>query len=217
MQYIDMHCDTLMKGYLGFKKDIYQSKRNMVDVQRLYEAGAEAQFFAIFLPPIAISSKLGPLIPSDDKYIEKLRRILLQTIDAHPDKLAMAFSFSELEANRAAGKCSAILTIEDGRSVDGKLEKLEKYYDMGIRLISLTWNAPNCFGFPNSKDPQIMAEGLTNFGREGVARMNELGMLVDVSHLSDGGFWDVVEICKGPFVASHSNCRSLSPPPESDR
>lgn len=106
---------------------------------------------------------------------------------------------------------SAFLTIEDGRSVNGFMDNLQRYYDMGVRLISLTWNFKNCFGFPNSKDPKIMAEGLTDFGKDAVVRMQELGMLVDVSHLSDGGFMDVAKLAKVPFIASHSNCRTLSP------
>ncbi len=95
--------------------------------------------------------------------------------------------------------------------MDGKLENIKRFYDMGVRVLSLTWNAPNCFGFPNSTDPEIMSKGLTDFGKDAIIYMQELGMLVDVSHLSDGGFYDVANICKKPFVATHSNCRSLSP------
>ena len=118
-----------------------------------------------------------------------------------------------MEENLKNGKISAFLTLEDGRSINGSMEKLERYYDMGVRLISLTWNYANCLGFPNSPDRELMRKGLTSFGKEAVERMEELGMLVDVSHLSDGGFYDVADICKGPFVASHSNCRSLTPHP----
>lgn len=113
--------------------------------------------------------------------------------------------------NRAQGKMSAVLTMEDGAAVRGKLENLKHFYDLGVRALSLTWNFENCFGFPNSKDPAVMERGLTPFGKEAVAYMQELGMLVDVSHLSDGGFYDVAAICKKPFVATHSNCRSSCP------
>lgn len=92
--------------------------------------------------------------------------------------------------------------------MDGRMENLDRFYGMGIRLISLTWNAPNCFGAPNGS-----TGGLTPFGREAVSHMNRLGMLVDVSHLSDRGFSEVAELCKRegkPFVASHSNCRALT-------
>ena len=106
---------------------------------------------------------------------------------------------------------SGLLTFEDGRVIAGKLDNLDAYYKKGIRLISLTWNQENCFGFPNSTNPSIMERGLKDFGKDAVRRMNELGILVDVSHLSDGGFWDVVAISKKPFVASHSNSRDICP------
>jgi len=78
-------------------------------------------------------------------------------------------------------------------------------------LMTLTWNDPNCFGQNHSVDPAFMQRGLTDFGKEAIPYMNDLGIIVDVSHLSDGGFYDVAELSKKPFVASHSNCRALSP------
>lgn len=113
--------------------------------------------------------------------------------------------------NFADGKLSAVFTIEDGRAVQGKMENIKRFYDMGVRAMTLTWNFENCFGAPNSKDPAIMNKGLTDFGKEAIVYMQELGMLVDVSHLSDGGFYDVANICKKPFVATHSNARALCP------
>lgn len=109
----------------------------------------------------------------------------------------------------AAGKVSAFLTVENGCIVDGKMERIDKLYQMGVRLITLTWNDDNCFGHPHAKEAERMRLGLTPFGRKAVTYMAELGILVDVSHLSDGGFYDVAELVRGPFVASHSNCRNL--------
>ena len=106
---------------------------------------------------------------------------------------------------------SAVLTIEDGRSVRGKVDNLKRFYDMGVRLITLTWNYENCFGYPNSYDPDVMGRGLKPFGLEAVEYMNELGMIVDVSHLSDAGFYDVASHAKRPFVASHSDARAICP------
>ena len=82
----------------------------------------------------------------------------------------------------------------------------------GVKAIALTWNFDNCFGHPNSKDPAKMALPLTSFGHEAIAEMNRLGILVDVSHLNDGGFLDVARLSKKPFIASHSNCRALIAP-----
>ncbi len=211
MKYIDLHCDTLMNAFLSHKPTVTQAE-GMVDIKRLREGGAMAQFFAMFLLPPGFE-KFAPEAPkvTDEEYIAALHQILMDTIEENRDVLAFATNADQLMENDKNGKLSAFLTIEDGRSVDGKLENIQRYYDMGVRLISLTWNFENCFGAPNSTDPALMAKGLTPFGKEAVPYMQELGMLVDVSHLSDGGFWDVVALCKKPFVASHSNLRSLSP------
>lgn len=205
MKYIDMHCDTLMAAFRDPNFDLFQNDR-MVDFTKMRQGGALAQFFAMFLIPPGRGEPFD-----DDDYINCLHGALMRNIEAHSDLIGFATNAEELLANEQAGKLSAFLTIEDGRSVNGSMEKLQHYYDMGVRLISLTWNFKNCFGSPNSPDPVTMAEGLTEFGKEAVVHMNELGMLVDVSHLSDGGFMDVAQIAKKPFVASHSNCRALSP------
>ena len=99
--------------------------------------------------------------------------------------------------------------MEDGVAVQGDMKKLDYFHSLGVRALSLTWNYENCFGYPNSKDPEIMQKGLKDFGKEAVKHMQEIGMLVDVSHLSDGGFYDVYKLSKVPFIATHSNARAL--------
>lgn len=204
--YIDLHCDTLYEAWCKKRQNISDFPQAMVDVNRLQQGGCMAQFFAIFMLQEDDQEKYQTNI-SDDDYISSLTEIFRNSTTA------FAGNLSEIQRNQQQSKLSGLLTLEDGRAVDGSMEKLEMFYEMGIRLISLTWNYANCFGFPNSFDPDAMAKGLTEFGKDAVVRMQELGMLVDVSHLSDGGFWDVAELCKKPFVASHSNCRSLSPHP----
>ena len=213
MKYIDLHCDTLLAAFEKGKTQINVMPEAMIDVERLKKGGAAAQFFAIFMLPEAEKNNSGRMIPEDDVYINKLSGILHNSIQENENNLAFARNGVQLEENLKNGKISAFLTLEDGRSINGSMEKLEYYYDMGVRLISLTWNFANCLGYPNSPDEELMKKGLTAFGKEAVERMEELGMLVDVSHLSDGGFYDVADICKGPFVASHSNCRALTPHP----
>ena len=213
MQFIDMHCDSLMHLLLKDPEgsNLYDSKVTSVDFKRMQEGGQLAQFFAMFLPPIESFKYLGIDPISDEDYIAGCRERLLRNVAEHSDIIAMAYNGDQIEENRKAGKMSAVLTIEDGRSVLGKMENLERYYGLGVRAITLTWNDENCFGAPNSKDPEIMQKGLTPFGKEAVAYMQELGILVDVSHLSDGGFYDVADICRKPFVATHSNCRAIGP------
>lgn len=209
MKYIDMHCDTLMP----FANDVpYNIHRNdmMVDFEKLKAGGALAQFFAMFLPTSSHWERFGMRPMSDWEYLKTLSQGFYSNISANSDIIAFAGNACDLEKNEADGKMSAFLTIEDGRSVNGIMANLTTFYDMGVRLISLTWNFENCFGFPNSKDPEIMNKGLKDFGKEALGVMNELGIIIDVSHLSDGGFYDVAKYSKKPFVASHSNCRSLT-------
>jgi len=211
--YIDMHCDTLLKEIEGGR--LYDNPENMVDIRRMAEAGQCAQFFAVFFPPKIpedVARRTGiPLPPplSDDELFEKARALLLDTVARHPDVIRLALSAEDIERNFREGLCSAVLTVEDGRAVAGDLDKLRAFYDAGVRAIALTWNSANCFGYPNSPDPHEMNRGLTEFGRQAVLEMNRLGMLVDVSHLSDGGFWDIIALSQKPFIASHSNCRAL--------
>lgn len=213
MKFIDMHCDTL--AVLLFrdkeKADLFDSKIISVDFKRMLAGDQLAQFFAIYLMPHAAFKMLGAEDMPDEEYIAALRKYLLDNVDKHSDIIAMAYNGDDVEKNRARGLMSAVLTMEDGRAVDGKLDNVKRFYDMGIRALSLTWNASNCFGAPNSADPQVMKTGLTPFGKDAVAYMQELGMLVDVSHLSEGGFYDVAAICKKPFVATHSNSIALCP------
>ncbi len=213
MEFIDMHCDSLSILLLADAEnaELYHAKATMVDIERMKRGGQLAQFFAVFLPAPGMLEQFGLRAMDDETYIQTLRGYLLKNVEAHPELIQMAYSADDLLSNREQGKMSAILTMEDGRAVDGKLANLKRFYDMGFRAISLTWNMSNCFGAPNSTDPGIMKTGLTEFGKEAVEYMQELGILVDVSHLSEGGFYDVARICKKPFVATHSNSRALCP------
>lgn len=215
MNYIDMHCDTLAEALVRKSSTAERLEGTMVDAARLKESGAAAQFFAMFLPQRNEPGWFGcQKMPEPEELMEKMYRVFQNTMQACSSYLAPAHNFAELERNRTAGKISAFLTIENGDPVRGKMENLKRFYDMGVRLITLTWNDANCFGYPHSEQAEEMKQGLTDFGKEAVSYMQELGVIVDVSHLSDGGFYDVAELARRaakPFVASHSNCRALSP------
>lgn len=215
MEFIDMHCDSLSMLLLtdAENAELYRAKATMVDFERMKNGGQFAQFFAVFLPAPGMLEQFGLQPISDEEYIQTLRGYLLKNVEAHSDLIQMAYNADDLQSNKKQGKMSAVLTMEDGRAVKGNLENVKRFYDMGFRAISLTWNMPNCLGAPNSTNPEIMRAGLTEFGKEAVAYMQELGILVDVSHLSEGGFYDVARICKKPFVATHSNSRYLCPHP----
>ena len=210
MKYIDMHCDTLMPFA---ENKLYNIHRNnmMIDFEKLLAGGNRAQFFAMFMLQ-ANHWERHPeqRVLSDWEYLQMLSKGFYDNINANSDIIAFAGNYEDMVKNDAAGKMSAFLTIEDGRPIMGDMTNLTTVYDMGVRLISLTWNFANCFGYPNSRDPEVMAKGLTDFGKEALGVMNDMGIIIDVSHLSDGGFYDVAKISKKPFVASHSNCRALT-------
>ncbi len=209
LPFIDMHCDTL-RVCLDGERDIFSLPDRMLDIERMAAAGQAAQFFAVFFRPGGETLPDGAPLPADDEFFEMHRKLLLDSAAAHADCFALARSAQDIERNRAEGKVSALLTLEDGRAVRGELERIRWFYERDVRVITLTWNGENCFGSPNSADARVMGRGLTDFGMQAVEYMNELGMLVDVSHLSDGGFWDVARISKKPFAATHSNCRALA-------
>lgn len=220
MSFIDFHCDTLELFAMSEQPsgDLYQNDRS-VDFCRMKKAGMKAQFFAMWMPvPDMVPYLKHPGVIKegmlwDEGYIRTLYAGFKASVEAHGDMVAHAVTWADYRKALADGKMAAFLTVEDGRVVNGKMENIKALYDGGVALISLTWNQKNCFGSPNSRDEQVMAEGLTDFGKEAVEYMNELGMIVDVSHLSDGGFFDVAAISKKPFVASHSNARAMSPHP----
>ena len=218
MRLIDMHCDTLWAMSKDISRSVNHSvnqsvdqslRRNSfcVDIEKLKRAGSMAQFFACFIYMDEISG--------EDRWMKGYQQALdmialgKKKIAADSNDISLALQFHELMAHCAEGKISAFLTIEEGGILDNQMERLEQLYEEGVRLMTLTWNHENCIGYPNSRDPHLMGLGLKAFGIEAVKRMNELGMLIDLSHMSDGGFWDVLKYSEKPVVASHSNARSL--------
>ena len=146
--FIDMHCDTLMQAWFRKRGQVGHAPYAMLDVERLKQGGASAQFFAIFLQSIRGKKYLGPFFPNDDVYIQQMMKIFYRTLQQYSDTIAFAGNYKDLKRNQENGKISAFLTIEDGRCMQGKPEQLEYYYRQGVRLLTLTWNHQNCFGYP---------------------------------------------------------------------
>ncbi len=209
--YIDMHCDSLQRVWKQGEDNLYDGE-GMQSLQKLVQAGQLCQFFAVFFPQWmekAVWQYTKERESRDRIYFQTLRNALYKQVSLHSQEIAMAHNYEEIRANRAVGKASALLTVEDGRMVDGRMEVLQELYAQGVRALTFTWNHANCFGYPASVNVHEMRRGLRAFGKEAIEEMNRLGMLIDVSHLSDGGFWDVVFLSEKPFIASHSNCREL--------
>lgn len=209
-RFIDMHCDTISELY---RKKIEGKPYSLfvndldIDIKRLKEGGAYVQCFAMFTHL--------PSVTSPFEYANTLADIYYGELERYKDHIAPVFRAADIEENDRIGKISALLTLEEGECCEGDLSKLKHFYDRGARMMNITWNFPNSLGFPNVVDPQNHAvkadtvHGLTDKGKQMVEYMVELGMIVDTSHSSDRSFYDVADIVKGPFIASHSNCRSL--------
>lgn len=226
MRFIDLHCDTLWamwrhhKQYVASEEQRYaalgycyedavslQKNSLCVDIEKMKRAGSMAQYFACFLYMEEIKGE-GRWSKGYQEALEMIAFVKEKFATCSKD-LSLLLKFDDMEKNDTNGKISAILTVEEGGILDGDLTRLDRLYQEGIRLMTLTWNHENCIAYPNSRDPHLMQLGLKPFGIEVVERMNELGMVIDVSHMSDGGFWDALKYSKKPVVASHSNARSL--------
>lgn len=214
MKFIDLHCDTLLHLNTNSTDTLLQNKFS-VDFKRMKDSGCLAQFFAIFpLPQEGLAEPYFKGIHQEmvGTFIEEKFTIFYRDI-AKSDNVNLALNVKDVVQNEKEGKSSAFLSIENGLQIKGNLNVLYDYYIKGVRLITLVWNSKNSLGSPCSKNSNIMKEGLSTLGKKVIEEMNSLGMIIDVSHLSDGGFWDVVNISKKPFIASHSNCRDLVPNP----
>jgi len=199
MSIIDLHCDTIC--HLVDNKDMELKKNNLaIDLEKLIKGNSLAQLFALFIDlnehPKAFNRAMDML----NKFYEELEK--------NNHEISVAKNYEDLEVNKEEDKISAFLTIEEGEAIEGSLKNLRNFYDLGVRLMTLTWNYENSIGYPNCKE-EFRNKGLKTFGLETIEEMNKLGMIIDVSHLSDGGFYDVARYSKKPFVASHSNSRSI--------
>ncbi|WP_455714843.1 dipeptidase [Anaerosporobacter sp.] len=219
---IDMHCDTITELYdRRVKKastDTLRKNSLHIDLDKLKKGNYMLQNFAIFQS----LKKHENMFEDSIKYID----YFYQEMEANKDLVSVVRTYDDIIKNEKEGKLSALLTLEEGAEAEGKLEFLRTFYRLGVRMITLTWNYENGIGYPNfhyeeGKTPDMKSrntiDGLTEFGISFVEEMERLGIIIDVSHLSDAGFYDVLRYTKKPFVASHSNalnccncCRNLT-------
>lgn len=198
-KWIDMHCDTLSEL---LSAETLEENSLCVDRKRMEQTKMLAEFFACF-----VCVPDGKWEEAYQKVIEMIARMERETKENK--KLKLIKTAKELEYAEREELNLALLTVEEGGVLNGNRNRLEELYQRGVRLITLTWNYENCIGYPNSRNAQEMQKGLKSFGKQVVEEMNEREMLVDVSHLSDGGFWDCIRLSKKPIIASHSNARAL--------
>lgn len=204
MKIADMHCDTLSKLYFDPNSRL-RDRQGHVNGEKLRQGAYVLQNFAVFMERrgLPFFQLCRDMLDLFDREMEENR-----------DLLAPARCYEDIERNMAAGKISAVLTLEDGAAIEGDLSRLSYLQARGVRMLGLTWNFRNALASPNQNDGaggDSSGEGLTELGIQALGEMERLGIIPDVSHLSDAGFWDLCRHWKGPFVASHSNARAICP------
>ena len=198
----DFHCDTALV-LLGEDRNQAGSLRKNsghIDLERAGKLGGYAQCFACFTTDLPeILKGISPIV-----LFERELATIQREMDKNSDMISIVYSTEEIEENRAAGKMSAILTLEGTAGIDYNPALLEDLWAIGFRVSSLGWNERNPLTGSN-----VTGGGLTDLGREYVKEAQRLGMRVDVSHISDEGFWDIMKITNAPILATHSNSRAV--------
>jgi membrane dipeptidase len=200
---IDSHNDVTSDTVKGL--DIGQPRTaGHTDLARLRAGGVGAVFFAAY-----VAGSYAREGRAAHRALEMIDTIRHDIVARHPRDFALATSVSGIEKARKEGKIAALIGIEGGHAIEDSPRLLRQFYELGVRYMTLTHSNTNNWA-GSSGDAAGAATGLNALGREIVAEMNRLGMMVDISHVSDKTFWDVIEVSKAPPIASHSSCRALS-------
>jgi len=195
MNFIDFHCDTatlILEQNQELKKNSLK-----IDIEKLQKGEALSQFFAMYIDAAKVDSSYD--------YCLKMLTKFKNELEKNKESISLCQTYSDLEKAQHENKIAAFLSIEEGEAIEGSLDKLRFFKEQGISLITLTWNYENALGNFEWRD---QFKGLKVKGIEAIEEMNHLKMLIDVSHLSDGGFEDVLKHSKAPFIATHSNARA---------
>lgn len=199
---LDSHNDFV---YQVFKRGAdlgIRNKNTQSDIPKFHEGGINVQFFAIWIPEEEMNNSY--------QYVINEAQVLKDFETKYPDKFEIAYNYDDIKRIVLEKKLCGLLAIEGGTAVD-KIEDIKTLFDIGIRYISLTWNNSNKIGSSAADESKKNIKGgLTDFGVQVVEKMNEVGMLVDVSHLGEKSFWDVIKYSKYPIIASHSCCAALN-------
>lgn len=241
---IDMHCDTAglivsrntqaeairlgrEKKGIGYSFTVTEEElqdgisllenKRMISLKGLKKGGYLCQCFASYVSEAA--ANLAGCSPFE--YLMKIQDYLDGQLQKHADRIRPALTGSDMEKNFKDGYISMLRTVEEGLPYEGKLENLKKAYDRGIRKSTLTWNYENQLAFPNPMGRNGLpgktdtVNGLKPLGFEFIHAMEDMGMLIDISHLNDAGIWDILKTVKPstPIVASHSNARGVTDVP----
>ena len=206
MQVVDMHCDTILELYKARERgeEISLLDNDLhIDLKKMEAGDYFLQNFALFVD----------LKGTEDPFLTCVRMadLFYQVMEENRDRISPVTTWAEIERNWKEGRMSALLTLEEGEVCQGDPALLRTLYRLGARMMTFTWNYENSLAWPGREGGLPETEkGLKERGFEILEEMEALGMIVDVAHLSDAGIWDVLRTAKKPFVASHSNARSLA-------
>ena len=208
---IDAHADTPQR-FADDNFDLAHPPANdtgHIDFAKIKRGNLGAEFFSIWVDPEKYKGRFAHrTLTLIDSVYEQARK--------HPDKMTMAFSAADIERAHAQHKFAALMGIEGGHSIENDLSLLRDYYRLGVRYMTLTWSNTNEWADSSGdlQDKNVRHhQGLTQFGREVVREMNRLGMIVDISHVSDSTFFSTLTVSRAPVIASHSGARALTDHP----
>src|SRR5437870_3606160 len=200
-----MHADTTQR-LVDENVDLEQRLADgHLDAVRAKEGGLDAQFFSIWVEPELFGGGGAGAMQRADLQIAAVRNLATK----HPETWVLATTAADVRRIAAAGKIAALMGLEGGYAIDERLENVERYYQMGVRYMSPAWSVSTSWA-GSSGDEVGKTRGLNDFGKQVVREMNRLGMMVDVSHVSDKTFWDIVNTSTKPVVATHSACRAIT-------
>lgn len=202
---VDMHADTAQR-LVDENVDLEQRLTDgHLDAVRAKEGGLDAQFFSIWVEPDLFGGGGPSAMKRADIQIEAVKNLAAK----HPETWEAATTAEDVRRIAASGKIAALMGLEGGYAIDEKIENVKRYYDLGVRYMSPAWSVSTSWA-GSSGDEIGKTHGLNDFGKQVIREMNRLGMMVDVSHLSDKSFWDIVNTSTKPVVATHSACRAIT-------
>lgn len=201
---IDLHADSIQRA-VDEGLDLGQLLPDgHFDAARAKAGGLDAQFFSIWVEPQLFGGGGPGAINRADKQIAAVRTL----VERYPETWDLATTAGDVRRAAAAGKLAALMGLEGGYAIDERLENVERYYRMGVRYMSPAWTVSTSWA--GSCGDAGSNRGLNEFGKQVVREMNRLGMMVDVSHVSDPTFWDIVHTSTKPVIATHSACRAIA-------
>jgi membrane dipeptidase len=201
---VDTHDDTTQR-LLDPKFDFgVRHTDGSVDIPRMRAGGLSAIFFSIWIP----GTVSGPT--AVQRALDQITAVR-ETVARHPDDLVLCTTAEGIHQAKAAGKIAVLMGVEGGHMINNSLANLDKFFALGVRYMTLTHTVNTDWADASTDKPAH--NGLTDFGKQVVREMNRLGMMVDISHVADKTFYDVLAVSKAPVIASHSSCRALCSAP----